>query len=618
MYQQLFDDGCDILIKDQNLAVSFRNFSFIYSTDIDQKPTLFDINFNLFEGETLIIAGSSGSGKSTLTYAMNGIIPWRLKGFAKGDVYIYDKNIWNYKYTELCKIVGVVKQNPLDQLVTFTVRDEIAFGLENLKFSKEEITNRVNEITQFMQIDHLLDRDINQLSGGQKQLVILCSFLVMKPKILILDEPIAFLDHQSEHLLLNQLRKLKKSKDYNLTLIIVEHRLNRVLDIADKILILSDDGTVRVEGDIQRILKEEFELVKISNLRIPWILEIYNMFISKVQDINLLDNNINFQNFINYIGNLKYQDLQEFKNILIDTIIEPTIIREYEEYEQIIDFENLYINSLKNKFNNHKNEDEKSNLKINKSDNIILETKNLSFTYPNSGIKAIKNLSIKIKKGEFIGLIGPNGSGKTTFLYLLANLYDPTSGTIYFKNIELPEIDQNEYSKKIGFIFQNPEKMIFKSSIKDEILYGAKNFKLLDDISEKYLSKLIKLIGKEDPDKNPFQLSWGQKRRLNLSCIFIYNPDIILLDEPFIGQDQRTIDFLIETLYIENKRGKTIIISSHDYQLLLKYTNRIIELDKGGKLKTDDSNENFFSKNKKLGPMLLLDKINRRLNDLSK
>ena len=142
------------------------------------------------------MAGPSGSGKSTLSYAMNGIIPWRLKGFAKGEAIIFDKSVWDYEFSELSTIVGLVKQNPVDQLVTFTVRDEIAFGLENLKYSKEEITKRIIEIAKFMGIEHILDRDIEQLSGGQKQLVVLSSFLVLKPKILILDEPIAFLDQK--------------------------------------------------------------------------------------------------------------------------------------------------------------------------------------------------------------------------------------------------------------------------------------------------------------------------------------------------------------------------------------------------------------------------------------
>ncbi|MFW9989084.1 MAG: ATP-binding cassette domain-containing protein, partial [Candidatus Odinarchaeota archaeon] len=155
--------------------------------------------------------------------------------------------------------------------------------------------------------------------------------------------------------------------------------------------------------------------------------------------------------------------------------------------------------------------------------------------------------------------------------------------------------------------------MIFKRTIKDEILYGPVNFNILDQIHKDYLSKLLSLIGNEDPEKNPFHLSWGQKRRLNLSSIFVYDPDIILLDEPFIGQDQKTINDLIETLFIENKRGKTIIISSHDYHLLLKYTKKIIELNKDGSLNDYDINHNYFKRHNNLGPMILLEEIDKQI-----
>ncbi|MBN1215531.1 MAG: ATP-binding cassette domain-containing protein [Candidatus Lokiarchaeota archaeon] len=158
--------------------------------------------------------------------------------------------------------------------------------------------------------------------------------------------------------------------------------------------------------------------------------------------------------------------------------------------------------------------------------------------------------------------------------------------------------------------------MIFKRTIEDEILYAPNNFNLRKDINREYLLKLISLIGDEDPKKNPFNLSWGQKRRLNLSSIFVYNPEIILLDEPFIGQDQKTIDSIIETLFIENKRGKTIIISSHDYHLLLKYTNRVIELDKSGKLQFYNKSYDFFQKHQNLGPIKLLNEIEKRIHQI--
>ena len=295
--------------------------------------------------------------------------------------------------------------------------------------------------------------------------------------------------------------------------------------------------------------------------------------------------------------------------LLIEKEILPKALEKFKSFEDVIEFQDLYIESLKDA---HDNREEQT---VDKDgNNYILKTNNVDFLYPNSGIKAINNLSINIQKGDFIGLVGPNGSGKTTLLYLLANLYEPSRGTIYYNNQNIRDIGSLEYAKQIGFIFQNPENMILNSTIKDEILYGPKNFGILENIPEDYMAKLIRIIGKEKSTKNPFKLSWGQKRRLNLSSIFVYNPEIILLDEPFIGQDQRTIDSLVETLYLENKRGKTIIISSHDYHLLLKYTKRILELNREGTVRDFDNKDNYFSKHRNLGPTLLLDSIDEMLS----
>ena len=587
-------------------ALSFNDFSFIYGTDKTKRPAVSNITFKLKDGETLIIAGPSGSGKSTLSYAMNGIIPWRLKGFMKGAVKIFGRDIWDYEFSGLSKLVGLVTQNPLDQLTTFTVRDEIAFGLENLRYSEEEIVKKVDEIAEFMQIQHLLDRDINQLSGGQKQITVLSSFLAMEPKLLILDEPIAYLDQKSESLLLNQLKKLKYSDRYSLTLVIIEHRLARVMDIADKILVLNDKGNAQVNGKIGDVFRNDYRSLKECNLRVPWFSNIFEQLKKQKQRYTNIKSPIQFAQIFDLVEALDKEALALLKQIILDSEVNPKFKALYKLNEMKILFSDLYIESLKGKL------PEDSVMANNNTEkSVILETQGLSFEYPNSGIKAIDNLSIKIEKGDFIGVIGANGSGKTTLLYLLANLYNPTEGKILFNGMNVNSIDPIDYAQRVGFIFQNPENMIFKPTIKDELLYAPINFKIVDNVSDQYLNKLIGLIGIKDQNRNPFQLSWGQKRRLNLGSVFIYNPEIILLDEPFIGQDQRTIDFLIETLFLENKRGKTIIISSHDYHLLLKYTKHILELNKNGRLIDYDTKENYFNKHQNLGPILLLDKIKK-------
>jgi len=563
------------MYKKNNFALEFDGFTFIYGNDNHVRPAVKNISFKLEKGKTLILAGSSGSGKSTICNALNGIIPFRQIGYMKGDVKVFGLSVWDQSLAELSKKVGLVKQNPDEQLVTFTVRDEISFGLENLNLPKEEIIERVDDIVEFMNIEHLIDRDIDDLSGGEKQIVVICSYLVMKPKILILDEPFAFLDQKSSTLLLNRLKKLYQNKELDLSIIIVEHRLSKVLDIADYLLVLNYNGEIALKGSINNLFRNHFNDLKSCNLRIPWIPD---LFISALEtpkrEIPLF-----FDTAIEMINKETNRNLELLKNRLYENFMN------HKEYSDGMEGE------------------------------ILLELKNASFKYPKLNRMALNNISLKIYKGDFIGLVGHNGCGKTTLLYLLAGLYNPSKGKVYYKGRNLLEIDFYEYAEKIGFIFQNPENMLFKNTIRDEILYAPKNFNLLNQFDEENLNQLMRMVGNVEYDRNPFNLSWGQKRRLNLSSIFIYDPEIILLDEPFIGQDQKTIDELINILYQEQQKGKTIIISSHDYHLLLNHVDKIIELDNGNLIEYEE-NYSYFQKYQSLGPISLLNIINKKLGKI--
>ncbi len=563
------------MYEQNNLALEFDGFTFIYGNDKSVRPAVKNISFKLEKGKTLILAGSSGSGKSTICNTLNGIIPFRQIGFMKGDVKVFGLSVWDQSLAELSKKVGLVKQNPDEQLVTFTVRDEISFGLENLNLPKEEIIEKVDDIVEFMNIEHLIDRDIDDLSGGEKQIVVICSYLVMKPKILILDEPFAFLDQRSSTLLLNRLKKLYQNKELDLSIIIVEHRLSKVLDIADYLLVLNYNGEIALKGSINKLFRNHFNDLKSCNLRIPWIPD---LFISALKtpkrEIPLF-----FDTAIEMINKETNRNLELLKN-------------------------RLYEN-----FMNHKEYSDGM------EGDILLELKNISFKYPNLNRMALNNISLKIFKRDFIGLVGHNGCGKTTLLYLLAGLYNPSKGKVYYKGRNLLEIDFYEYAEKIGFIFQNPENMLFKNTIRDEILYAPKNFNIQNQIDEENLNQLMRMVGNVEYDRNPFNLSWGQKRRLNLSSIFIYDPEIILLDEPFIGQDQKTIDELITILYQEQQKGKTIIIASHDYHLLLNHVDKIIELDNGDLIEYEE-NYSYFQKYQSLGPISLLNIINKKLGKI--
>ncbi|WP_457558589.1 ATP-binding cassette domain-containing protein [Candidatus Harpocratesius sp.] len=530
-------------------CIHFSNFSFRYGTNENTPFVLKKITLSISYGEVVLIGGISGSGKSTLCNAISGRIPYSITGQMSGSIHIFGKDIWDHFPEDLSKRIGVIFQNAEEQLVTFTVYDELAFVLENLKLEEDEIRNRVEKIADSLGISSLLDRPILHLSGGEMQKVVIAAVLVMSPEILILDEPLAFLDKKGEMMLYSILKKIHKDNP-KLTIIIVEHRLNPFSDLLDKVLILDSKGT----------------LVFYDNLKK------YQSWIGMQESRYLRDDS-----FLLKTNKLQYS--------LTQTPILPIITQ-----------------------------------------TPIMEINNITYSYYREKISAqnyvFHNFSLRIYPGEFLGIVGDNGSGKTTLLYLLAHILEPNEGEILYNGISLNAYDIEEFIPNIGFIFQNPENQIFEMKIDEEILYAPRNFKLFDkknkksnnsrlaNINEKeILSNLLPLIGEYRNDlkslenRNPFNLSWGQKRRLNLASIFSYSPEILLIDEPFIGQDASAVQQIFHILKEFHQEGKTIVIVSHDRKLLETNCTRILNLDelkKDSKFKKEYKKESYNQIPKKI------------------
>ncbi|MFX1294475.1 MAG: ABC transporter ATP-binding protein [Promethearchaeota archaeon] len=506
--------------------IEFQDFSFKYSNlDFD---IIHNANFSIEQGDTVLIFGPSGSGKSTLCYSMVGLIPWSIKGMFKGKVKIYGQNLTEITPRELAGTVGLVMQNPDNQFINLTVFDELIFGAENLKVPEKKIRERLDRIVQLLGLEPLLKRNPLQLSGGEKQRVVLGSVLMMKPKILILDEPLAFLDAQGRLEILHHILKLKRKFSNELTILIAEHRINEIVPLANK-FILIDRGKIKLYTDKNMIIH-------------PY-----------------------FQNFPKFRGFAKYE--KEISTVqTLPQFSYDLMIREYSFTPQT-----KPVSSDGNEYN----------------ETLIVFDK-VSFSYIQDLGKYRKqtkeiftNISFEIKAGEIIGIVGPNGSGKTTLLYLIAGILSPDTGTILFKGTDLKDTPYSNYAKNIGLIFQNPESQILKNKIIKELEFGPRNFGLLNLLNEDLIDELISLIFSsqelvlEDAleqktllELNPFNLSWGQKRRVNLASLYTYAPLIYLLDEPFTGQDflvrKEIMDSLIEILGNE----KAAVISSHDEEIL--------------------------------------------------
>ncbi|RLF93678.1 ABC transporter ATP-binding protein [Thermococci archaeon] len=440
--------------------IKIENFSYRY----EKNWVLKDINLEIKEGDFVLIAGKSGSGKSTLALAVSGFL--RGKGEKRGKILFKGKNTDDYELFDLAKSIGVVQQDPENQICTLNVTDELSFALENMCLGKEEIEKRIKWALSIVGAENLKDRNTFSLSGGEKQKIAIASILAMKPEVIIFDEPTSSLDPKVTLDIFNVIKKIRKKSD--IAVIVIEHKWEYIKKYVNKIALMENG---------------RLELVK--------------------------------------------------------TLQSP-------EYK-------------------------KTRRKTGKK---ILEIKNLEFSYGNR--KVLKDITFEAYENEVIGIMGENGTGKTTFLMCLMNYLD-YSGKILINGNDIKNKKTSKIAREVGFIFQNPNHQIFESSVLREAEFALKNFKKEGNID--YFLKKSDL--KKYENKNPFRLSYGEKRRLNIISILSYDPKIILLDEPFIGQDHENVKKIMEMLLEKNN---LILMVLHDFKIAKSYCSRIIFF-KDGKIK---------------------------------
>ena len=466
--------------------IKVENLSFQYSQS--EKYALKDINISFTKGDFVCITGSSGSGKSTLSLALCGFIPHIIAGEYSGRIFLQEIETSKISLVEISQFIGLVQQDPENQLVTPTVIEEIAFGPENLVLPTEEILNRINSSAKMSGITSLLERGINELSGGEKQRVAIASILSMQPTVLVLDEPTAYLDKSSIKRLLMALKNLNKEKE--LTIIIIEHQPQLLKDYIDRLVVI-EDGQIVNEFNRQKM---DFS---------PYIVP---------------------KEILNSIQICKKEEIT--KEVLISKEIDVQI-----------------------------------------KDNDILN-----------------NISTNFSQGLIYGIIGPNGAGKSTFLMALINLISKSRGSISYLGKDITRSDTYLLAREIGLVFQNPHHQLFEKTVLDEITFASKNFNLE---AEEYFPKAKEILNlfslDQYQDRAPFSLSYGEKRRLTICSMQIYEPNILLADEPFIGQDRKNVEYFLEVIKQRKLKGLTTIIVSHRDYFLFDLVDCILAF-KNGKL----------------------------------
>jgi energy-coupling factor transport system ATP-binding protein len=509
--------------------IEFRDFGFQYYTQA--KPTLYDINLTINRGEKILIIGPSGSGKSTLGHCLNGLIPFSYKGEITGSLRINGKETKDLDIFRLSKMLGTVLQDPDGQFVGLTVFEDIAFALENDRIPVGEMKTRVREAAGLVNMQDFASSSPYELSGGQKQRTSLAGVLIDNVDILLFDEPLANLDPATGKAAIEIIDRIHEETDK--TVIIIEHRLEDVL-----------------HRDVDRVLL-------MNEGRILANMSAHSLMASSL----LLENGIREPL---YVTALKYAGINVREELLAGNL-------------ETLKMESL-SEPLKTWFRSRTPEEKRGRAKT------LLQADSLCFSY--DGIKPIvDNVSFSVDEGECIAIIGKNGAGKSTLSRLICGFEKEDSGVITYRGEDIQDLTIKERAEKIGVVMQNPNQMISKPLIFDEIALGLRMRHVDEDEIRERVEKVLHVCGLTPFRKWPIAaLSYGQKKRVTIASILVLNPELIILDEPTAGQDYRHYSEIMDFVGEINRLGVAIILITHDMHLMLEHTTRAVVLADGKKL----------------------------------
>ena len=508
-------------------VISFKDFSFQYRAQ--KKPTLTGINLDIYPGEKVLIAGPSGSGKSTLAGCVNGLNPFSNPGECKGSLIVDGVDAPHSSIFELSAHVGTVLQDPDGQFIGLTVGEDIAFALENSCTPQDEMHAITRHAAELVGIENHLDYAPHELSGGQKQRVSLAGVMVDQVKILLFDEPLANLDPATGKQAIELIDEIQKKTDT--TVLIIEHRLEDVLWRNVDRIVLVNDGTILADLTPDELLSTSL----------------------------LCDNGIREPLYVTAMRYAGIDITKEKKPAHVDSVV----------------LDEVDCKKLKDWFEAQplpKDAGEREKL---------LEVKHLSFGYT-KGQQTLRNVSLSIDKGEMVSIVGRNGAGKSTFSKLICGFEDPDSGEITFRGKDLLKENIRHRAKYIGYVMQNPNQMISKTMIYDEVALSLQKAGLPETEIRQKVEDTLKICGLYPFRNWPVSaLSFGQKKRVTIASVLVQDPELIILDEPTAGQDFRHYTEIMEFLRKLNERGVTVVMITHDMHLMLEYTPRALVFSDG-------------------------------------
>ena len=514
--------------------ISFKNFGFKYT--VQKEPTLYGIDLDIYPGQKVLIAGPSGCGKSTLVSCLNGLAPFSYDGEYTGSLTIKGVEARDSGIFARSKVIGTVLQDSDAQFVGLTVAEDIAFALENDAVDVDEMKQRVQDVAGLVDVGGHLAHAPHELSGGQKQRVSLAGVLVDDVDVLLFDEPLANLDPATGESAIELIDRIWK--DENKTVIIIEHRLEDVLHRGVDRVILMDDGRILADVTPEQFLCSD--LLRKTGIREPL-----------------------------YITALKYAGLAVTPDMHPAHI--ETLTLSEEQKAQVRDWFDRV----------------ESPQKPGRGD-ALLDVRNVSFAY-SGGHQALRDISFSIRKGELTAIAGRNGAGKSTMCKLVCGFEKQQQGAILLKGEDSAEMSIKERGEHVGYVMQNPNQMISKVFIKDEVGLGLSLRGKPQEEIDAAVDDALKICSLSPFVDWPVSaLSYGQKKRVTVASILSLHPDMIMLDEPTAGQDFRRYTEIMEFLEDLNRSGVTVLLITHDMHLMLEYCDRALVFS-DGRLLADDT-----------------------------
>lgn len=521
------------------MTIQFSDFSFKYWAL--EQPTLKNINLTIKKGEKVVIIGPSGSGKSTLGHCLNGLIPHSIKGETTGNLTLNEQDIAKLDLHHCTNMVGTVLQDTDGQFVGLSIGEDIAFALENQMVEQAEMHRIVENTAKMLDLDTMLELSPFDLSGGQKQRVSLAGVMVDDVDILLFDEPLASLDPQTGKQAIEIIDQLHR--DTGKTVVIIEHRLEDVLHRHVDRIILMNRGEIVADMTPDAIIASP--LLQQHGIREP-------LYISALKAAGC---------------EITEADKPAYFSTLMLDKFAPRVNEWFAKQTAPVATEATAP---------------------------LLEVENLSYSYDGER-QTLEDVSFTLNKGEFVSILGKNGSGKSTITRLIMGVLEPDSGSMSFNGEDLSTLSIFERAQKIGIVLQNPNHMISHHMIFDEIASGLRNRGMAEVEVERRVHDVLKLCGLYRLRHWPIEaLSYGQKKRVTIATILVLEPELLILDEPTAGQDHHHYTAMMTFIReLNEKLGITILIISHDMHLVLEYTQRAIVIADSKRLADQAVNEIF-------------------------